>query len=440
MAIKITPFKFQPFSKKQLQVLTWWLPNSPVKEKDIIIADGSVRSGKTVSMSLSYIQWSMQRFDGENLGMAGKTIGSFRRNVLNPLKRMLKALKYRVVEHRSENMVEIRIGKRTNYYYIFGGKDESSQDLIQGITLAGMLFDEVVLMPKSFVNQATARCSIDGAKLWFNCNPEGPRHWFKLEYINKAIGKDIKAEDRLNAVYLHFTMDDNLSLTESVKARYYRQYTGVFYRRFILGQWAVAAGAIYDMFDEGRHIVKRIPKDYEKLWVACDYGAGNPTVFLLQGLKKNIYYTLREYYYDSRKDGNLSKADIQYSEDLDQFLNDNEDIVQGEDIPIIVDPSAKNFINQLRNDGFTVHKAKNDVIEGIRYLSSLIAAGRFLIHESCKITIQQIMSYIWDPKKQDRGEDAPVKRDDHTCDAARYGAFYHKGPDALADTFSADNI
>ena len=237
MALKVTPFKFELFSRKQLKVLTWWLPNSPVRKMDMIIADGSVRSGKTTSMSLSYVQWSMDAFNGENLGLSGKTIGSFRRNVLAPLKRMLKALKYKVKDHRADNMLEIRKNGRVNFYYIFGGKDERSQDLIQGITLAGMLFDEVALMPQSFVNQAIARCSVTGAKLWFNCNPAGPYHWFKAEFIDKL--------DKLNAVYLHFTMDDNLSLSEEIKERYKRMFSGVFFKRYILGLWVMAAGAIH---------------------------------------------------------------------------------------------------------------------------------------------------------------------------------------------------
>lgn len=442
MAFKITPFEFKPFSKKQLQVLTWWLPSSPVHDRDTIIADGSIRAGKTISMSLSYVQWSMHTFNGQNFGMAGKTIGSFRRNVLNPLKRMLKALKYKVTEHRADNMIEIKIGKTVNFYYIFGGKDESSQDLIQGITLAGMLFDEVALMPQSFVNQATARCSVEGSKMWFNCNPEGPYHWFYEEYIVKPGKSDEENKRALNknAVYLHFTMDDNLSLSEAIKDRYKSRYSGIFYKRFILGLWAMAAGAIYDMFGEDKHVIKEIPDQFEKLWVACDYGAGNPTVFLLQGMKNSVYYTIREYYYDSKNDDRLSKADIEYAEDLDLFLNENEDIVQGQDIPIIVDPSAKNFINQLRKDGFTVFKAKNDVIDGIMYVASMMASGRFYIHETCKVTIRQIASYIWDTKAQDKGEDKPVKKDDHSVDACRYGIFYHRDKLSHAGTFNADNI
>lgn len=426
MALKLASFKFEPFSTKQLQVLTWWLPNSPVCDKDMIIADGSVRSGKTTSMSLSYVQWSMDTFDGENLGMSGKTIGSFRRNVLMPLKRMLKALKYRVKDHRADNMVEISKGGKTNFYYIFGGKDERSQDLIQGITLAGMLFDEVALMPQSFVNQATARCSVTGAKLWFNCNPEGPYHWFNTEYIEKA--------DEKNAVYLHFTMDDNLSLSEAVKERYRRMYSGVFFKRYILGLWVMAAGAIYDMFSEEKHVIspEDLPDKFDKLWIACDYGTGNATVFLLQGRVGGKYYTIAEYYYDSRKAGR-QKTDVEYSADMKKFAAACEKYSQDQPIKtVIVDPSAASFILQLRKDGFTVKGAHSSVLDGIRWVASLLAETKYFICSTCINTIKEKSSYIWDEKAQDRGEDKPVKQNDHASDTERYGLYTNRSKGAMS--------
>ena len=154
-------FHFSPFSRKQKQVLTWWCKDSPVHDKDGIIADGAIRSGKTVSMSLSFAMWAMSTFNGQNFAMCGKTIGSFRRNVLFWLKLMLKSRGYSVIDRRADNLIIIRKGDTENYFYIFGGKDERSQDLIQGITLAGVFFDEVALMPESFVNQATGRCSVE---------------------------------------------------------------------------------------------------------------------------------------------------------------------------------------------------------------------------------------------------------------------------------------
>ena len=185
-------FKFRPFSKKQRKVLNWWCQDSPVKDRDGIIADGAIRSGKTVSMSLSYVMWAMSTFQEQNFGMCGKTIGSFRRNVLFWLKLMLHTRGYQVTDHRADNMLVIRRGNVENYFYIFGGKDERSQDLIQGITLAGCFFDEVALMPQSFVNQATGRCSVDGSKFWFNCNPDGPYHWFKTDWIDKRDEKNLR--------------------------------------------------------------------------------------------------------------------------------------------------------------------------------------------------------------------------------------------------------
>ena len=184
-------FRFKPFSKKQRQVLNWWCDSSPVKDYDGIIADGAIRSGKTVSMSLSFGLWAMENFNGQNFIMSGKTVGSFRRNVLRFWKTMMQSRGFVVVDKRSDNLVIVTKGNVENFFYIFGGKDEASQDLVQGITAAGAFFDEVALMPESFVNQATARCSVDGSKFWFNCNPENPRHWFYEEWIKKACKADI---------------------------------------------------------------------------------------------------------------------------------------------------------------------------------------------------------------------------------------------------------
>ena len=410
LSTKLQVFKFQPFSLKQKKVLTWWCDTSPVKDKDGIIADGAIRSGKTVCMSLSFIMWAMQRFKGQNFAMCGKTIGSFRRNVLFWLKLMLKSRGYRVVDHRSDNLVEISRGKVTNYFYIFGGKDERSQDLIQGITLAGVFFDEVALMPESFVNQATGRCSVDGSKYWFNCNPDGPYHWFKQGWIDEAKKK--------NLIVLHFTMEDNLSLSEQIKARYRSMYSGVFYKRYILGLWAMAEGIIYDMFDIDRHVKKVV--DFARLlidggrYVSIDYGTQNAMVFLLwnKGIDKKWYCT-REYYYSGRDKGK-QKADSQYADDLEKWL-------EGTPVKaIIVDPSAASFITELNNRGYKTMKADNDVEDGIRLVSTLLNTEKIAFSQSCINTIKEFASYIWDPKAADRGEDKPIKQHDHAMDAVRY--------------------
>lgn len=403
-------FKFKPFSKKQRKVLNWWCDTSPVKDHDGIIADGAIRSGKTLSMSLSFALWAMSTFNGQNFGMCGKTIGSFRRNVLIWLKLMLKSRGYKVIDHRADNLVVISKGDVENNFYIFGGKDESSQDLIQGITLAGVFFDEVALMPESFVNQATARCSIDRSKFWFNCNPDGPYHWFKCNWIDKRKEKKL--------LYLHFTMDDNLSLSEGIKARYRSRYTGVFFKRYILGLWCMAEGIIYDMFDTKRHVKPITEIAYKLLdgsrYVSIDYGTQNATAMLLwnKGVD-GIWYCIREYYYSGREE-KKQKTDAEYADDLEKWLD-------GTKIKaLIVDPSAASFIAELRKRGYKVIKAKNDVEDGIRLVGTKLNLGKIIFSSSCINTIKEFASYVWDEKAAERGEDKPVKENDHAMDAVRY--------------------
>ena len=426
-------FHFSPFSRKQKQVLTWWCKDSPVHDKDGIIADGAIRSGKTVSMSLSFAMWAMSTFNGQNFAMCGKTIGSFRRNVLFWLKLMLKSRGYSAIDRRADNLIIIRKGDTENYFYIFGGKDERSQDLIQGITLAGVFFDEVALMPESFVNQATGRCSVEGSKFWFNCNPDGPYHWFKVNWIDKStgyLGKERVEQIRKKAaeegkdpglkeiLYLHFTMDDNLSLSEEIKARYRSMYIGVFFKRYILGLWAAAEGVIYDMFDPEKH-VKNIKEFFQILvngnrYVSCDYGTQNATVFLLwnKGIDGK-WYCIREYYYSGRDKGK-QKTDAEYADDLKKWLD-------GTRIKaMIVDPSAASFIAELRKRGYKVIKANNDVLDGIRLVGMLLNLEMLIFSSSCTETIKEFASYIWDEKAAEHGEDKPVKQHDHGCDAVRY--------------------
>lgn len=399
-------FDFQKFSGKQIEVLRWWLRSD---KSDGIIADGAIRSGKTIAMSFSFVFWAMNNFENCNFAMCGKTIGSFRRNVLFWLKAMLVG-RYTLVDHRADNLLEISNGSVTNYFYIFGGKDERSQDLIQGITLAGVFFDEVALMPESFVNQATGRCSVEGSKFWFNCNPDGPYHWFKTEWIDKCQDKNI--------TYLHFTMDDNLSLSEAIKARYRSMYSGVFFKRYILGLWAAAEGLIYDMFSDEKH-VHSIREIFPKLidgnrYVSCDYGTQNATVFLLWNKGTDgRWYCTREYYYSGREKAK-QKTDAEYADDLEEWL-------EGTKIrAMIVDPSAASFIAELRKRKIKVLKANNDVMDGIRLVGTLLNRNRIGFLESCVNTRKEFASYIWDEKAADRGEDRPIKQHDHAMDAVRY--------------------
>lgn len=401
--VKKQGFQFKPFSNKQKKVLTWWCTASPVKDMDGIIADGAIRSGKTLSMSLSYVLWAMSSFNQQNFGMAGKTIGSFRRNVLFWLKLMLASRGYTVSDRRSDNLLVVRKGNTVNYFYIFGGKDERSQDLIQGITLAGMFFDEVALMPESFVNQATGRCSVDGSKYWFNCNPDNPRHWFKVNWIDKA------EEKRL--VYLHFTMDDNLSLSERIKERYRSMYVGVFFKRYILGLWCVAEGLVYSMFDEEKHVAHEHMTGAKEYIVSVDYGTVNPFSAGMWAFDGKMSQREQEIYYNSRETG-VRLDDEAYYKMMDEMIGNRR--VEF----IIIDPSAASFIETINKYGkYIVKRADNDVLDGIRVVTTFLNKGMIKIHESCEGCISEFGLYCWDDESV---EDAVVKENDHTMDDTRY--------------------
>nr|UYL83170.1 MAG: terminase large subunit [Caudoviricetes sp.] len=404
------------FSEKQMRVLRW-----PYREpeKRAIICDGAVRSGKTSVMSLSFLLWAMGRFDGCAFAICGKSVGSAERNIITPL----LAVRY-LQDHfslrysRGEHLLTVRRGDRENRFYLFGGKDESSYTLIQGITLAGVLLDEVALMPRSFVEQALARCSVEGAKLWFNCNPDVPTHWFRQEWILKLQAK--------NATHLHFTMDDNPSLSEETRAMYRSLYAGVFKRRYIDGEWTAGDGLIYDMFDPDANTYddSARPKGLPYIaarHIACDYGTANPTVFLDIYDDGETVWVDREYRWDSRDPdatGLRQKTDGEYADDMERFL--------GPDVqfhcPVIADPSAASFIQELRRRGLYVIAGDNDVIDGIRRVSQLFARRRLMVHrERCRGLIGELQSYAWDTKAaQNLGVERPVKQQDHGPDALRY--------------------
>lgn len=412
-------FDFKPFSRKQLKIMSWWRAASPYADFDGIIADGAIRSGKTVSMSLSFVIWAMSAFGGKNFAICGKTVGSLRRNVITGLKQMMTGSGYHIADRLTENLLIISGGGKVNYFYLFGGKDESSQNLIQGITLAGAFFDEVALMPESFVNQATARCSVEGAKWWFNCNPEGPFHWFKTNWIDRA------EERRL--LYIHFLMTDNLTLSTRTLEKYRNMYTGVFARRFIMGEWAAADGVIYSMFDTTENVLPDVTFRPERELIAVDYGTFNPCVFLhlyAAGTGDGIrHYVDREYYHSGRGEQGgaaVQKDDAQYAWDMLTFTGGRKDI------PIIVDPSASSFITRLRHDGFTnVIPAKNAVAKGIAAVSVELTGRRLTFSPDCVNTLREIPSYVWDVKHAERtGEDRPLKENDHCCDALRYGVYW----------------
>ncbi len=392
--------KFESFSETQLRALSWWSDSSPYRDYDAIICDGAVRSGKTLCMGISYVCWAMRRFDGHRFAFCGKSIVSVRRNIIEPLTPVLADIGFEVKELVSKNYMDISYMGRTNRFYLFGGGDEGSASHIQGMTLAGVLMDEVALMPRSFVEQACARCSVEGSKMWFNCNPESPQHWFYREWI-------LKAESR-NCLYLHFALEDNPSLSRKIIDRYKGMYTGDFYRRFILGEWVLPEGRIYDFFDESMQTDP--PENCTEFAVSCDYGTANPSSFGFWGKKDGIWYRLREYYYDSRKEGR-QKTDAEYVAELKKLCGDNAPS------RVIVDPSAASFISALQREGIRARKADNDVLKGIRLTADALKSGKIRICHTCRDLLREIYEYRWDETKN---REAPYKFGDHAMDDMRY--------------------
>ncbi len=389
--------QYKSFSKKQLLAMTWW--NRPgLQDLDGIICDGAVRSGKTLCLTVGFFLWSMAGFDGATFGLCGKTVGALRRNMIEHLDTWLGGV-LEIRQHRSENKLTVRDKRgHQNTYYLFGGQDESACQLIQGITLAGVFLDEAALMPRSFVEQAVARCSEQGAKIWLSCNPEGPEHWLYKEWICKAADKRI--------LRLCMTMEDNPSLPQAVKDRYRRLYTGLFYERFVLGKWVMAQGLVYD-FDEG-HIVKELPAE-GRYFISVDYGTRNPFSAGLWCVAEGKAVRIREFYHNGRETGRML-TDEQYHQALVALAGDKP--VER----IIVDPSASSLIATIRHHGvFSVRRARNAVLPGIRLVAGLLAEKKLLVHESCRDTIREFRLYSWEPEG-----DRPRKEHDHAMDDVRY--------------------
>ena len=385
-------------SPKQRKVLEWWRDG----RFDAILCDGAVRSGKTFALSVSFFLWAMACFQRQRFGLCAASVNGVRRNLLAQARPVLQALGFRWEEKVSRNELVVRGGGRENVFYLYGGHDEGSFAAIQGVTLAGVLLDEAAIMPRSFVEQACARCSVRGGKIWLSCNPAGgPEHWFYKEWVCKAKEK--------NTLYLKFTMEDNPGLAGQVRERYERMFQGAFYRRYVLGEWAAAEGLVYDFFD-----AEKMPEapsgPFEKWRISCDYGTRNPASFGLWGELDGVWYRVKEYYYDARAEGRM-KTDGEYVSDLARLAG-------GRCIEtVIVDPSAASFIEALRRDGWTVRKADNRVLEGIRRTAEALKTGRIVICKGCGAAAREFAMYRW----EDGGTEDRVRKEyDHAMDDIRY--------------------
>ena len=404
--------RFDTISPKQAEIFKFM-----VEPQDALICDGAVRSGKTIMMTIAFIEWAMAKFDGMSFGICGKTVRSAERNIIAPLMGIGSARKkYAVKYSRSISLMTVTKGDRTNHFYVFGGKDESSYMLIQGITLAGVLFDEVALMPRTFVDQAIARTlSIDNAKLWFNCNPENPNHWFYKEWVSKP--------GEHNAKHIHFLMDDNPSLTAKALGKAKASFTGVFYDRYVRGLWVAAEGVIYRQFaDNPERYIIDTPPQIAFANIGVDFGGNNSAhAFTCTGLLPNMrgVVTLDEYH---------SKEALDPAELENKFVSFVRRQLEHYNVVEIYADSAeqvliRGFRNALARAGIGVpvrNAIKGAIVDRIRLFTSLIGADRYKVMRNCKKTVDALSGALWNAKKlnDERLDDGTTNID--SLDAMEY--------------------
>lgn len=380
------------FSQKQLDVLQF--PYN-TDNYEAVIADGAIRSGKSAVMMIAYVLWAMSNFNEQNFIIGGRTVGTVQRNIIKPLMR-IKYMKehFKIHYAPSRGYMEIRRGTKVNYFYIFGGINEKSQDVVQGGTMAGMFLDEVALMPRSFVEQCVARCSEEEALLWFNCNPEHPEHWFKQEWIDKREEKKV--------LYLHFTMEDNPSLSERVKERYRRRYSGVFFQRYILGLWTKAEGIIYTRFadDPEKFLIDEVPKDWrlDFIDVGIDFGGTkSKTAFVCKG----VYNGYRDLVIleSMELEGNYTMEELgaSYQEFESRIKNEFKYYFNA-----YCDNAEPILIRTLK--GYARHSAvreamKSSVFGRIKFTDNMMSIGRFWVRRRASHVTNSLKVAVWDAKK-----------------------------------------
>lgn len=389
------------YTSKQMELLRIWQRGDL---KRINLLSGSVRSGKTwISLVLWAFWVAMRPADGSYL-MAAKTLTALHRNCLNLLQELVGENNFSFSISKKEGML---FGRKV---YFEGVNDIRAENKIRGLTLDGAYCDELTLFSEDFFAMLLSRLSKPGAKLFATTNPDSPYHWLKVNYIDAAEKRG------LSLLFLNFLLEDNTTLDAEYVENLKKEYTGVFYDRFILGRWVVAEGLIYSMFNPSVHVKNLSGMKFDQYYISVDYGTQNPTVFLLFGHCAGKWYGIKEYYYSGRE-RQKQKTDGEYADDMMEFIGD---------IPytrIIIDPSAASFIAELKKRGLRVKAGKNDVIDGIRFAGSLFAKGDLYLSDSMKRTISEIQAYTWDPKATEKGEDKPLKENDHCMDAMRYFAY-----------------
>jgi PBSX family phage terminase large subunit len=393
-------------SRKQLD----FVANSTAR---INIASGSIRAGKTISTLLRWLMYVATAPLGGELAVVAKTTNTAASNVFIPLQdpSLFGPLAQHVHYTRGAPTATI-LGRPVR---VIGANDSRAEERLRGMTCAGVLVDEATLVPQEFWTQLLGRMSVPGAKLFASTNPGSPAHWLKRDFIDRR--------DELGIRYWHFTLDDNPSLAADYVAAIRAEFVGLWFRRFVLGEWIAAEGSIFDMWDEDRHVVDTLPEIARWVGVGVDYGQTNPFHATLLGLGRDRrLYIASEWRYDGRQQ-RRQLTDLEYSERMRAWLSDVPGVGAVRPSFVTVDPSAASFIAQLRRDRLTPTPANNSVLDGVRTMSSLLSAGKLRVHSSCKSLIAEMPGYAWDDKAAEKGEDKPIKIADHGIDSARYATY-----------------
>lgn len=374
----------------------------------INVWEGSIRSGKTVASIIAWLLFVQEAPPGP-LAIIGKTRDTVARNVLEPAVNILPG---GVSFNRGAPTCRI-LGRLVQ---VIGANDVRAEEKIRGLTLAGAYVDEITLLQEVFWNQLLGRLSVDGARLIGTTNPDNPSHWFKKNFLNKE-----HTEPDLGLRSWHFVLDDNPGISEQKKRQYRAQYTGLWYKRFILGLWVAAEGAIYDLLDEDVHCAPAPdPGTWQRGWICLDYGTSNPTHALLIVLAGDRLHVVSEWRHNGRANGQLADSLISR-----RLLAWAKPLIEKLRVPpiTVLDPSAASLRAQMRADGWPgIRSADNRVDIGIRNTASLISGGKLVIDQkACPHLWDEMCGYVWDDKALDRGVEEPDKTDDHGPDALRYG-------------------
>lgn len=385
------------YTPKQRDLMRLWQSG---KLKRINLLEGSVRSGKTWISLVLWAFWVATMPKDGNYLMVAKTLTSLRRNCLDLLGELVGTKNWQYSLSRKEGRLFGRL------VYLEGVNDVRAESKIRGMTLQGAYCDELTLFTEDFFVMLLSRLSMHQAKVIATTNPDSPGHWLKTKYMDRSA--------RLDMLIDTFLIEDNTFLDAEYVTQLKAEYTGIFYDRFILGKWTMAEGRIYDMFDPNVHTADDENRPYTAWYISMDYGTQNPTAMLLWGKHEGVWYMVDEYYYSGR-DNKRQKTDEQYYADLVKFAGDR--YIKN----VIVDPAAASMIACIQNHKqYRVEGAKNDVINGIRDTATALVTGKIRICKKCKHTLDEINGYVWDDKAAQRGEDKPLKENDHAMDAMRY--------------------